>query len=299
MSSACVVAHAPSEDFLPADNAPTPRARSDNRRQLTFTNQRTRLRFWALAGQPRLRYQLTGNRQYHGSVTAVPTTRAQHNLSNKFKAIVVDALRSSFPISLLLDIVSLSSSSFYYQLKALKGPSKYAELTEVVTKIVEDSGFSYGYRRVWIQLKKLGIKVSEKVVRRIISAEGLTVRYVKKRRRYSSYRGEISDAPPNLVKRNFHAEAPGLLWLTDISEFPADDGKIYFSALVDCFDGKIVGATTSRHPNQQLADDCLKQALENNAPPDPAKLVVHSDRGCHYRGNSWIQASQDIGFTRT
>ncbi|CAB0872835.1 hypothetical protein FRC0355_02055 [Corynebacterium diphtheriae] len=81
------------------------------------------------------------------------------------------------------------------------------------------------------------------------------MRYVKKRRRYSSYRGEVSNAPPNLVKRNFHAEAPGLLWLTDISWFPADDGKIYFSALVDCFDGKIVGATTSRHPNQRLANE--------------------------------------------
>ncbi|MFA1502372.1 DDE-type integrase/transposase/recombinase [Corynebacterium diphtheriae] len=88
----------------------------------------------------------------------------------------------------------------------------------------------------------------------------------------------------------FHADPPGLLWLTDISWFPADDGKIYFSALVDCFDGKIVGATTSRHPHQQLADDCLKQAFDNNAPPDPAQLVIHSDRGCHYRGNSWIQA---------
>ncbi|CAB0522709.1 hypothetical protein CIP100294_01906 [Corynebacterium diphtheriae] len=130
---------------------------------------------------------------------------------------MVDALRSCFPTSLLLDIVGLSSSSFYYQLKVLNSPSKYAELTEVVTEIVEHSGFSYGYRRLWIQLKKLGIKVSEKVVRRIISAEGLTVRYVKKRLRYSSSRGEISDAPPNLVKRNFHAEAPGLLWLTDIS----------------------------------------------------------------------------------
>ncbi|MHC9546746.1 IS3 family transposase [Corynebacterium diphtheriae] len=43
-------------------------------------------------------------------------------------------------------------------------PSKYANLTKVVTTIVEHSGFSYGYRRVWIQLKKLGIKVSEKVV---------------------------------------------------------------------------------------------------------------------------------------
>ena len=66
------------------------------------------------------------------------------------------------------------------------------------------------------------------IVRRIISTEGLTVRYVKKMRRYSSYRGEISEAPPNVVKRNFHADKPGLLWLTDISEFPADDGKIYF-----------------------------------------------------------------------
>ncbi|MHC9622859.1 IS3 family transposase [Corynebacterium diphtheriae] len=86
------------------------------------------------------------------------------DLSNKFKTIVVDALRSCFPTSLLLDIVGLSSSSFYYQRKVLHSPSKYAELTEVVTEIVEHSGFSYGYRRVWIQLKKLGIKVSEKVV---------------------------------------------------------------------------------------------------------------------------------------
>lgn len=221
------------------------------------------------------------------------------NLSNRFKAIVVDALRSRYPISLLLDVVGLSSSSFYYQLKVLKAPSKYAELTEKITEIVEDSGFSYGYRRVWIQLKNLGIKVSEKVVRRIISAEGLTVRYVKKKRGYSSYRGEISDAPPNLVKRNFHADKPGLLWLTDISEFPADDGKIYFSALVDCFDGKIVGATTSHHPNQKLVDDCLAQAIESDGPADPTKLVIHSDRGCHYRGNSWIQASRDIGFVRS
>ena len=138
------------------------------------------------------------------------------NLSNRVKTIVVDALRSAFPISLLLDIVGRSSSSFYYQLKALKSPSKYAQLTEKITEIVKESGFSYGYRRVWMQLKQLGITVSEKVVRRIISTEGLTVRYVKKRRRYSSYRGEISDAPPNLVKRNFHADKPGLLWLTDI-----------------------------------------------------------------------------------
>lgn len=164
------------------------------------------------------------------------------NLSNRVKTIVVDALRSAFPISLLLDIVGLSSSSFYYQLKALKSPSKYAQLTEKITEIVKDSGFSYGYRRVWIQLKQLGITVSEKVVRRIISTEELTVRYVKKKRRYSSYRGEISNAPPNLVERNVHADKPGLLWLTDISEFPADDGKINFLSVGGLFRRKDRGS---------------------------------------------------------
>ena len=72
--------------------------------------------------------------------------------------------------------------------------------------------------------------------------------------------------------------------------------KIYFSALVDCSDGKIVRATTSCHPSQQLADDCLAQAIENAAPADPTILVIHSDRGRRYRGNNWIQGSQDIGF---
>lgn len=101
------------------------------------------------------------------------------------------------------------------------------------------------------------------------------------------------------MKRKFHTDKPGLLWLTDILEFPADDGKIYFSAFVDCSDEKIGGATTSCHPGQQLTDDCLAPAIEYAAPADPTILVIHSDRGCHYRGNSWIQASQDIGFARS
>ena len=56
------------------------------------------------------------------------------NLSNRFKTIVVDALRSAFPISLLLDIVGLWSSSFYYQAQSLEEFSKYAELTEKLPK---------------------------------------------------------------------------------------------------------------------------------------------------------------------
>lgn len=56
-------------------------------------------------------------------------------------------------------------------------------------------------------------------------------------RRYSSYRGEMSPAPGNLVGRRFHAQAPNRLWVTDISQFNVDGRKCWLSVIVDCFDG--------------------------------------------------------------
>ena len=53
----------------------------------------------------------------------------------------------------------------------------------------------------------------------MMAEEGCKVAYLKRKRRYNSYKGEISDAPPNLVGRDFHADAPNKLWLTDITEF--------------------------------------------------------------------------------
>ena len=82
------------------------------------------------------------------------------------------------------------------------------------------------------------MRVSEKVVRRVMREEGLTARRPR-RRPYSSYAGEPSPAPPNLPLRpdgthDFSAPAPNRLWATDITEFrlPGDAGKCYLSAVV-------------------------------------------------------------------
>lgn len=84
-----------------------------------------------------------------------------------------------------------------------------------------DSKGRYGYRRIKAVLKT---GVSEKSVRGIMAEEGL-VAHVPKRRRYSSYEGETTPAPANLVDRDFTAERPNEKWLTDISEIKARDGK--------------------------------------------------------------------------
>lgn len=77
----------------------------------------------------------------------------------------------------------------------------------------------YGYRRVKAALRT---RVSEKVLRRIMAEDGLTA-HVLKRRRYSSYEGETTPAPGNLVNRDFTAEMPNEKWLTDITEIKARD----------------------------------------------------------------------------
>ena len=79
----------------------------------------------------------------------------------------------------------------------------------------------YGYRRV---KAALGTGVSEKVIRRLMAEGGLSA-HVPERRRYSSYEGETTPAPGNLVNRDFTAERPNEKWLTDITEIKASDGK--------------------------------------------------------------------------
>ena len=173
------------------------------------------------------------------------------------------------------------------------GVDEYAGLGAEVAGAFADSKGRYGYRRIKAVLKT---GVSEKVVRRIMAEEGL-VAHVPKRRRYSSYEGETTPAPANLVDRDFTAERPNEKWLTDISEIKARDGKVYLSPMIDCFDGKIVAYTAGFSPNAELANRMLEKAASTL--PGNARPLVHSDRGCHCRWPGWLGLMERFGLTRS
>ena len=78
---------------------------------------------------------------------------------------------------------------------------------------------------------------------------------------------------------------PGKLWLTDITEFITAESKLYLSAVIDCFDGKIVGWATGRHPSNEIVMASMNMALKE--PISDNSLVIHSDRGSHYRGGDF------------
>lgn len=89
------------------------------------------------------------------------------NLKNREKVAVIDAMKEKYPLPALLRKMKLSRSSYYYQIKALATEDKYKYLRHEVARIFLESKARYGYRRIHVELKKIGIKVSEKIVRRV------------------------------------------------------------------------------------------------------------------------------------
>lgn len=220
-------------------------------------------------------------------------------MSNKEKTILANALRPRYPLKEIIAFLKISKSSYEYQACALKRADKYADLRIKVREIFEENDAARGYRFIWAELRKLAepVYVSEKVIRRIMVADGMFVPYAKKKRHYSSYKGEISEAPENLLKRDFSAAAPNVKWLTDITEFKVGAAKCYLSPVVDCFDGMVVAWTASTHPNAQLVNTMLEDAATTLGEEDAP--VLHSDRGCHYRWPGWIALTEKHGITRS
>ena len=155
---------------------------------------------------------------------------------------------------------------------------------------------------MWAQLRRDGVRVSEKVVRRAMRELGLSPRRCS-RLRWSSHAGEASPAPPNLPLREdgshgFRAAAPNELWVTDITEFrPPCGSKCYLSPVIDCFDGRPVAWSIGARPTARLANSSLEAACATLAPGEAP--AVHSDRGGRHRWPGWIAICGRAGLTRS
>lgn len=221
------------------------------------------------------------------------------NLTNREKTILVRTIGAGHgvPVGRLLARVGLARSTYYHQLNAMNRPDRDASLLGLVREAFENSGRRYGYKRVHLELRGMGIRVSAKRVMRLMTRHGL-VPLLKRARRYSSYKGEIGgEAPDNLVNRDFHAEGPNRLWVTDLTEFRIPAGKVYLSPVIDCYDGMPVSWTIGTSPNAELANRMLRDACSTLG--DGEHPIIHSDRGCHYRWPGWIRICGERKLTRS
>ena len=172
---------------------------------------------------------------------------------------IIGAIKGKYPLPLLLSRLQLARSSYFDQLKIVGNPKENKVLTGRIITLFQKNSGRYGYRRIDTLLVREGNRVSEKVVRRIMAKEGLEVP-VRRKGKYHSYAGEITPEVPNIIKRDFHADAPNQKWRTDITEFAIPAGKIYLSPIVDCFDGLLPALKIGTAPDAELVNGMLKDA---------------------------------------
>jgi putative transposase len=220
----------------------------------------------------------------------------QTKLTNQEKTLLIGTLKNKYPLKVLLEHVGLARSSYFYHRKIATLPDKYETLRDQIIRLFTENNQCYGYRRIYGALGQSGIRVSEKVVQQIMTQQQLVV-IGKRKRKYSSYQGEVTPAVPNLIARDFHADAPNIKWLTDLTEFHIPAGKVYLSPMVDCFDGLLTSSSIGISPDAELVNSMLDVAISTlNKGEQP---IVHSDRGAHYRWPGWLERMKEAGLTRS
>ncbi|MFE9574698.1 IS3 family transposase [Streptomyces sp. NPDC006692] len=178
----------------------------------------------------------------------------------------------------------IPSSTHYRWRRAEKEPCERVrqdiELTGRIRQVHEDSGGVYGSPRVHAVLKREGVVIGRKRVERLMREAGLAG---ISPRRTGSFTRRDPDAglAPDLVQRDFTADEPNRLWVTDLTMIPTGEGPLWLSAIRDAFSRRVVAWETSAHADADLVLTTLEYALASRE-VEPGQLIHHADHGCQY-----------------
>ena len=199
-----------------------------------------------------------------------------------------------FRLDLLLEVARLPRSTYYYQLRQLDQPDKDKELKDEIQAIYNDYKGNYGYRRITLELRNRGFTVNHKKVQRLMKVLGLSAR-IRRKRKYSSYQGEIGNKAENLIQRQFEAAKPMEKCYTDVTEFaiPNSTQKLYLSPVLDGFNSEIIAYNLSTSPNLEQVKDMLDQAFTEE---HYENTILHSDQGWQYQHQYYHQFLEDKGI---
>jgi transposase InsO family protein len=147
-------------------------------------------------------------------------------------------------------------------------------------------GPEFGHRLLADEARDAGEAMSDRTAWKIASGNGWWSTFGKHKTRG---KGKKTGPPvhDDLVQREFTADAPNRLWLTDITEHPTGEGKLYLCAVKDVFSGKIVGYSIDSRMKSRLVVNAIRNAAALRG--DIAGCIVHSDRGSQFRSRKAIR----------
>jgi putative transposase len=203
--------------------------------------------------------------------------------------LVLDLAADKIPVAVACRVLGFSKQAFYKWRAKPISDRDYDDahlINAAVDVHHDDPGF--GYRFITDELTTHGWTASRNRVNRLCTSQQLRSVHARRRGRHRRPGPPVHD---DLVRREFTAAQPDRLWLTDITEHPTSEGKLYLCAVKDACSKRIVGYSIDARMTSQLAISALRNAISLR---DPAKTaIVHSDRGSQFRSHAYQRVLRD------
>ena len=215
-------------------------------------------------------------------------------MSEKFT--LMHAEKATFTIELMARLLGVSRAGYYAWVRRLGSLAPTAArrvwLSRVIKKIHDDSHGVNGFRRVLAELRRRGIAASEGLVRKIMRELGIFGIQPRTRKR-TTIPAEDAVTRPDLLRRDFTADRPGVRFVGDITYLRTGEGWLYLATVIDLFNREVVGWSMADHMRTELVSDALKMAHAHGR-IEPGALF-HGDRGSQYTSHEYAELAGRLG----
>jgi putative transposase len=207
----------------------------------------------------------------------------------------IDSHRGRFGVEPICRTLDVSASAYYQRASGDRSERAIEDerLLERIREVHAANYYAYGYRKLWLALKRAGEDVGRDRVKRLMRTNGIQ----GAKRRGKPWRTTITDPAatrsPDLVERDFTASRPDALWLADFTYLRCWEGVVFFSFVIDAFSRRIVGWQFATHMRTDLVLDALRMALTRRDAGADVQLIHHSDAGSQYTSYAFGQVLDD------
>ncbi|MGI7281572.1 IS3 family transposase, partial [Campylobacter jejuni] len=213
-------------------------------------------------------------------------------LSRKAQAKLAFKLKEEgFRLKDIFLVVGIPEATYHYHVKNFGKDDPDMELKELISAQFKEFHERYGYKRITKELKKLGHRVNHKKVYRLMRELGLKcIKFMRKSRKYNSYKGKVGKVAKNRLSRRFYTPIPLQKLVTDITEFKClGEEKLYLSPILDLYNGEIISFGIKKRPTLGLVMEPLDETIEIIKNHATHRTTIHSDQGWHYQHIKWVK----------
>lgn len=199
---------------------------------------------------------------------------------------------SALSIGRMCALLEVSRSGFYEwrNRPASATARRRGELAVLIAKSFEDSQQTYGYRRVHADLVAWGVQAGPELVRSIMRSLKLEACQPRPWRHSLTVADEAPAVIPDLVGRDFTADAPGQKMVGDITYIPTWEGWLFLATVIDCHTKEVIGWAMDDNYRTPLISAAIDRAAQNYQ--IQPKAIFHSDRGSNYTSDDFATTLQ-------